>query len=397
MTDQSSWLAPHYSRFDVAGRVLLSGHSHQAWPDVARDGQLEAYDDAAASVDAKWSRAFAKADRLRAGIRRFLHDPDAELALGANTHELVLRFLSALELTRRPRLLTTDGEFHTLRRQLGRLAEERIEVVVVPADPLDTLATRLAGQVDDRTAAVMLSAVLYETGRIVPGLPEIARVCARRGAELLVDTYHALGVVPFAGRQLPTAWLVGGGYKYLQLGEGNCYLRIPPHAAQLRPVVTGWFAEFSRLEEASSPGRVEYPAGAARFAGATYDPTSHYRASHVLDFFDRAGMTPEFLQAVSRRQVGLLARLFDDLDAPAELISRDRATPPELTGGFLALRTPIAQWLHGQLEQRGVRSDSRGSYLRLGPAPYVSDSQLAAGITALGEALTRAASHRAAA
>ena len=59
-------LAPHYSRFRVADRLLLTGHSHQAWPDVALEGQLEAFTDAAEAVDTKWERAFRRADQVRA-------------------------------------------------------------------------------------------------------------------------------------------------------------------------------------------------------------------------------------------------------------------------------------------------------------------------------------------
>mgnify|MGYP001556365702 CR=1 FL=1 len=40
-------LAPHYSRFHVAERLLLTGHSHQAWPDVGFEAQSEAWLDAA--------------------------------------------------------------------------------------------------------------------------------------------------------------------------------------------------------------------------------------------------------------------------------------------------------------------------------------------------------------
>jgi len=58
-------LARHYTRFDVAGRLLLTGHSHQAWPDVALEGQLEAFEDAARLADKKWERAFARAERVR--------------------------------------------------------------------------------------------------------------------------------------------------------------------------------------------------------------------------------------------------------------------------------------------------------------------------------------------
>jgi len=386
MTDQSLRLAPHYSRFGVAERLLLTGHSHQAWPDVARLGQLEAFDDAARHVDDKWAAALAKAEQVRAGFRRFLGDPDAHLALGANTHELVLRFLSALDLRARPRLVTSDGEFHTLRRQLGRLAEEGLEVVVVSAEPAATLAERLSGAVDDRTAAVLVSAVLFETAHIVPCLDGLAAACARRGCELLVDVYHALGAVPFEPAGLESAWLVGGGYKYLQLGEGNCFLRLPPHALGSRPVITGWFAEFDLLAAEHGNGATGYPAGSGRFAGATYDPTSHYRATRVLEFFADHGLTPDYLRQVSLRQVGLLADLFDALDVPASVIARIPGARPEF-GGFLALRTPYAARLRAELAARGVQCDSRGPYLRLGPAPYVSDTQLADAIGLLGAAL----------
>ena len=382
-------LARHYSRFRVAERLLLSGHSHQAWPDVALEGHVEAFEDAARHVDEKWGRAFAKADEVRAGFRRLLSDSSGEIALGASTHELVIRLLSALDLRTRPRLLSTDGEFHTLRRQLARLGEAGLEVTRLPAQPADTLAERLADAVDERTSAVLVSAVLFETAHIVPGLDGLARACARAGAELVVDAYHALGTLPFPvhGLGLASAWVVGGGYKYLQLGEGNCFMRLPAHAGQLRPAVTGWFAEFGALAEEHDPTRVAYGRGAERFAGSTYDPTSHYRAARVFAFFDEHGLTPERLRSSYRRQVELLAAGFDAIGAPDTAITRDRELPLERYGGFLALRSPQAGELQRALADRGVLSDSRGSWLRLGPAPYLSDAQLEAAIAHLGDAL----------
>jgi kynureninase len=382
-------LAAHYSRFRVAERLLLTGHSHQAWPDVALEGQVEAFEDAARHVDDKWERAFAKADEVRAGYRRLLGDPGAELALGTSTHELVLRFLSALDLRARPRLVSTDGEFHTLRRQLARLGEEHLEVVRLPAGPADTLAERLAAAVDERTAAVLVSAVLFETARIVPGLGALAEACERVGAELVVDVYHALGAVPFVldDNGLGSSWIVGGGYKYLQLGEGNCFLRVPAHAAELRPVITGWYAEFAQLAAEHDPARVAYGTGAERFAGATYDPTSHYRAARVFRFFAEQGLTPERLRGSYRHQVDLLAARFDALGARDDVITRDRDTPLDQYGGFLALRSPVAGDLRRALAQRGVLADSRDTWLRLGPAPYLADEQLERAVELLGEAL----------
>ncbi|HQP75530.1 MAG TPA: kynureninase [Acidobacteriota bacterium] len=380
-------LAAHYRRFRVGERLLLTGHSHQAWPDCGFEGQLRAWLDAAEWVDDKWARAFEQADAVRRGFARLLDDPGSDIALGASTHELLLRFLSALPLARRPRLVTTDGEFHTIRRQLDRLAEEGIEVVRVPAEPADDAAERLAAAADDRTAAALVSSVFFGSGRIVPGLGVLAERCRRVGAALLVDAYHSLNVVPFSVRAegLADAFVVGGGYKYCQLGEGNCFLRLPP-GCRLRPVVTGWFAEFAALDRAPEAG-VGYGEGAARFAGSTYDPVSHYRAAAVFDFFVREGLDPALLRAVSRRQVGLLAARFDALALDPAVIVRDRAVPLEALGGFLVLRAPAAADICRRLKAAGVWADSRGEALRLGPAPYLSDPQLEAAVAVLGEVI----------
>jgi kynureninase len=391
LTRTPNALAPHYSRFRVADRLLLSGHSHQAWPDVALDGQIEAFEDAADAVDGKWDRAFAKADEVRDGYRRLLRDPDGEIALSESTHHLVIQFLSGLDLARRPlRLVTTDGEFHSLRRQLVRLAEEGVDVVWIPTQPVDTLAERLAAAVDDggRTSAVLVSAVLFETSRIVPHLGDLAAVCRERETELLVDAYHALGCVPMPIHEmgLSSAWIVGGGYKYLQLGEGNCCLRLPEQAEQMRPVITGWFSEFPELSGERRSGSVSYGPGGWRFAGGTYDPTSNYRAARVFRFFAEQGLSPELLRQSYRHQVEHLAQQLDALDLPDAVVTRDRTTPLKSFGGFLALQSPHARQLHEALKTRGVMTDYRGQYLRLGPAPYLSDRQLESAIAALGEA-----------
>lgn len=380
-------IAPHYSRFRVEERILLSGHSHQAWPDAGFHGQLAAWADAAELVDKKWGRAEEMANRVRAGYARIMGARAEEIALGVNTHELVVRFLSALPLLERPRLVTTDGEFHTIRRQLDRLAEAGVlEIAKVPALPTDSAAERLAAAVDGRTAAVLASSVLYRNAQIVPGLGRVLDVCRRAGAELLVDAYHQMNVVPLdlEADGLAGAFVTGAGYKYCQLGEGNAFLRVPPDRADLRPILTGWFAEFAHLTERPSGG-VPYDSGPTRWAGATYDPTSHYRAAHVFAFHEDQGLTPELLRAVSRHQVSRLAERFDALDLDPRIVTRDRSVSLDRIGGFLSLTSPHAGALHHALHARDVFTDLRGDVLRLGPAPYLCDAQLDAGIEALGD------------
>lgn len=379
-------LADHYSLFRVADRLLLTGHSHQAWPDVAFHAQQRAWLDAAEFVDDKWTHAEARAADVRRGFARLLGDRPERIALGQNTHELVTRWLSALPLGRRPRLVTTDAEFHTIRRQVDRLAEEGVLVVKEAARPVDTLAERLASRVDAQTSCVMVSSVLFDTAEIVPHLEAIAARCELHGAHLLVDAYHHLNVVPFdvTAMGLSEAFVTGGGYKYCQLGEGNCFLRVPP-GTRWRPVLTGWYAEFEALERAGTT-RVSYGEGASAFAGATYDPTAHYRGAAVFAFHQQQDLSAERLRGLNRAQVALLATTFDSLDidpalAHVEPISAERR------GGFLAIRAPRAAEIVRALRRRSVYADARGEILRFGPAPYLRDDQVRDAVLALGDVL----------
>jgi kynureninase len=108
----------------------------------------------------------------------------------------------------------------------------------------------------------------------------------------------------------------------------------------------------------------------------------------VFRFFADHGLTPGLLRQSYLHQLEVLAKAFDSLDAPDDVITRDRTTPLTAFGGFLALRTPHAPRLQQALHTRGVSTDSRGDVLRLGPAPYLSDGQLETAVAALRHALT---------
>lgn len=383
--DRARDLQKHYRKFAVADRILLTGHSHQAWPDVAFDGQMQAIEDAARYVDDKWGPAFEQADAVRAGYARLLGDSSGEYTLGQNTQELLVRWLSALPLESKPRLVTTDGEFHSMRRLLDRLSETAIEVVKVSAEPVSTLAERLAHELNDKTAAVMVSAVLFQTGRVVPHLGGLARTADAKGVPLLVDAYHAINVLPWYLPEvgLENAFVVGGGYKYCQLGEGNCFLRVPA-GCDWRPLVTGWFAEFATLHR-TPDNRVQYGRGRWAFEGSTYDTTSHYRAASVLAFFAEQGLTPEVLYPHYKAQQQHLLTLLAERDWPDHLNLPDTAL--DGIGGFLVLRTPRAADLVQALRRHGVFTDSRGEALRLGPAPYVTAEQLNQAVEILHQAV----------
>ncbi|MDQ4082233.1 MAG: hypothetical protein M3123_05010, partial [Actinomycetota bacterium] len=75
--------------------------------------------------------------------------------------------------------------------------------------------------------------------------------------------------------------------------------------------------------------------------------------------------------------------------------TRDRTVPLESFGGFLAIECPRAAMLARHLAEDGVLVDARAGYLRLGPAPYLSDAQLETAMKRLAAAFFTVARSRA--
>jgi len=369
-------LQPHYSRFDVANRLLFTGHSHTAWPDVAQQGLQDYFEASAREVDDKWGTAYGRVDVLRNYLRTFYSDPDGQYSLAANTHELLVKWISALDLKSKRKIITTDGEFYSLYRQLTRLGEEGIEIVWIPALPLDGFADRIRPHLDDHTAAVMISRVYFETSLINSELPEVNRMCRERGIPLMVDDYHGTNVVPWTLKEsdMEDVFILIGGYKYLQWGEGNCFLRYPKGCA-MRPVITGWFAAFSTLKQPRSK-TVLYDADDALFMGATFDSASQFRAARVAEFFTEQGLTSDVLRAQYSAQVAYLRDAFLNSGiSPADMRLK-HTHPVDRNGGFLALESDKALFVWEELKKRDVYTDCRGTTLRLGPAPYTTTDQM---------------------
>lgn len=380
-----------YGAFLRPDRILLTGHSHQAWPDVALEAQRRAFLDAAAYVDDKWDEAVHPLiEEVAAKIAERLGFPPGEsIAFGQNTHELVFRLLSCWPFDERTRIVTTTGEFHSLDRQLRRLEEEGVRVVWVDAGDKESLPERIVEAIEPGTSLVASSTVFFEDGAQLQGLQAIAEACERAGAALLLDAYHAFNVVPMPIADLPgEVYVTAGGYKYAQFGEACCFLRIPP-GSERRPLQTGWFANFAELAQPRTGRRqVGYGRGASRFAGSTYDASPFYRAHAVLAHFDRFGMTVERLRAISLRQTDRILRKLDELDAEARGLRVVSPREPSRRGGFVAIRTPAAAELVRALRERSVFVDARGSILRIGPAPYLLDEEIDRGTEALVEAVS---------
>lgn len=380
-------LSTDYQHAGVAQRIQLTGHIHQALPDVCEKAYKEHWDCLNKYGEERWDEVFARADRIREGFAVMIDSKAENIALAASVHELFVRFLSVLPLATGGKVVTTDTEHPSIARQLARLNEGGlIDVVTVPALPAEDVVGRLAGAIDDKTIAVCVSSVNFVTGHQTLELDTLMPLCQKVGAELFVDAYLSVNVQHFSVDEynLEQAFVAAGGAKYCQMGNGNCFMHVPPDR-DFRPAVTGWFGSFDPLIDSPAALPLAYPDGAPRFNGSTYDSMPHFRAIYVLDYFAAKGLNIDFLADVNHYQLEFLAKRFKALGLSEDLVSLP--VDVEYMGGFMALKTPHAQSLCEKMRDRGVHTDYRHNWLRLGPAPYLCDEQLQDGITALEESI----------
>jgi len=364
-------LRAHFSRFLKAdpGRLHFAAHSHHPWPDVTRAAQLAAWEDAARLMDGKWERVLGPVwQAAQQHVARHLNLPDpATVVFAPNTHEFVQRILSCLPVHRTPRLLTTDGEFHSFARQVARLEEEGLLAVIrIPSEPGPDCLPRLVETARQGFDLVWTSEVFFSSGFALEGLGALAEAAGE--AVLAIDGYHAFLARPVDLSSIAQrAFWLAGGYKYAMAGEGACFLHCPPGWLP-RPRSTGWFASFGAL--AVSGGGVPYAADGSRFMGATFDPSGLYRFNAAMGWLEGLGLDAG---AIHAHALALQEQFVAGLGgAPCGLDPTRLVVPlaERRRGNFLAFDLEDAEAVQAWLAAAGIVADRRGRRLRLGFGLY---------------------------
>ena len=353
------------------GKLHFAAHSHHFWPDVTRRAQLDYWDDSAKFADEKWSKIFGdiipETQKLMAKILNLKH-PEM-ITFAPNTHELLTRLMSCLDWSKEVRILTTDSEFHSFKRQSERLVETgRLKMDIVATEPFETLSERLIKKIQcESYDMIFLSQVFFNSGILLEDLEEMVE-SARDRTMFVLDGYHAFMAVetnlgPLEGK----IFYLGGGYKYAQAGEGSCFL-ISPKNSTLRPLYTGWFSSFSTLEKKSNV--INYDNDAFRFMGSTFDPSGIYRLRSVLKLFDYEKLSVYHIhQYVSSLQTFFLENLRSTILTRESLLSYNL----DRHGHFLTFRLAseeVVQSVFQKLKDNGVLTDYRGDRLRIGFGLY---------------------------
>ena len=360
-------------------RLHMAAHSHHLWPDASFEGQVECWQDAARLADTKWDKVM---DAVWPEAQRHVaaelgtQIPDAIL-FASNTHDFLVRLVAAVPRAdpRRLRVLTSDGEFHSARRQFARWAEDGwLELDRVAAEPFDSFNDRfLAAARGGGHDLILVSQILFGSGRRFDGVEQLAGLANPEGPWVVIDGYHAFMAIPapFEETAARSAFYLGGGYKYAMAGEGCAFLHAPPGFGP-RPPVTGWFAEFEDLT--LPPGSVGYSSDAMRFMGATFDPSALYRFNAIQRMLAETGLTTAQISShAAKLHEHLLTAIEDTPLGAAELLNPLDGKPH---ARFLAFRGPQAKRWHDEIKAQNCITDVRGDVLRIGLGLYHDDQDV---------------------
>ncbi len=347
-------------------QMHFAAHSHHPWPDCTFEAHQQYWRDSVHFLDKKWDYIFSKVvPQVQKNIAEVLNLSNSEMiAIAPNTHEFVARLFSCFD--KKIKVLTTDSEFHSFRRQIQRLIEaDRVEAVVIPVEPYETFSRRWTEEVSKNYDMIFTSQVFFNSGLTCPDLDNWVHRASKE-AMIVVDGYHAFCAVPTNLKEFEDRiFYLAGGYKYAQGGEGVCFLACPKNNIY-RPINTGWFASFETLNEAQK--EIQYSSSGMRFWGSTFDASGCYRINSVFDMFKRENLTT---QVVHERVNGLKNYFISNLNGlpigKDNLIYSGENIPE---AHFVTFKTHKAQEIEDILYKNGILVDSRADRLRFGFGIY---------------------------
>jgi kynureninase len=369
------------------GQIYLANHSlgrplDQTARDLAEfaDTWYDRMDDAW-DLDA-W---MGELQRYRQSVAKLIGASDATcIAPKTSAGQGLRAVLNSLPQDRQIRVVATRGEFDSIDfilkayvesgRAQVRWIEPEINEDGLPLFDSESIITAIEPGVD----LLVISMAVFNTGQLMPEL-DIAIGRAKEVRSLvLLDAYHAAGVVPIDFVALEADFMIGGSYKYTRGGPGACWLAVNPKHfdGPLRTLDTGWFAKrdtFLYLR----PETADRAAGGDAWLESTPPIVTYYQARAGLEL--TLGIGVDRLREYSLKQLEALRIGF-----VKQGVACFEPKDPRQYGGFALVPSSDASELSNKLKLAGVNTDARGNFVRFGPDILNSFEEIsrAASITA---------------
>jgi kynureninase len=277
----------------------------------------------------------------------------------------------------RNKIVTDAMHFPSILYLIDEQRKNSAEVVVVPTGDGITVSTeRLLDQIDEQTAFVNVSHILFKSAYI----HDVAAIAAKArsvGAVTVIDGYQAVGTIPIDVRALGVDVYIGGCLKWLCGGPGAAFLWVDPELrGRLEPKLTGWMAHQHPFAFAPAQSRRN---DAWRLLNGTPSIPALYAARPGLEVINEVGI--DAIRQKSQRQTNRLLELADR-EGYACTTPRD----PANRGGTVAVNIEHAYEISQSLKALEILCDYRpGAGIRFSPHFYNLDSEIDAAVEAIQE------------
>ncbi len=356
--------------FPILGTsVYMVSHSLGAMPSATYDALREYADAWAEEGVVAWNRWLPMVAEVGDMLGRIIGAPAGSVMMGQNVTNFVAQVASCFDWSGgRNKVVLSDVEFPTVRyfwQEQAALGAEVVEVASVDgiAIPLD----RLLAAIDERTALVCISHVVFRSSAILD-VAAVVRRAHEVGALVLLDSYQAVGAIPFDVTALGVDMLVGGSVKWLCGGPGAGYLYVRPDLLpRLKPRLVGWFSHERPFGFEAPP--ITHAEGINRFMGGTPAVPSLYTAREGYRYTLEVGV--ERIRALSRRRTRRLVET-----ALASGMTVNSPVADDERGGHVTVDFPDAEAVSKELIARRFIVDYRpGAGIRIAPHWYNTDDE----------------------
>jgi selenocysteine lyase/cysteine desulfurase len=302
-----------------------------------------------------------KLAELRAAYGRIVGASPESIALGPNISSNVATILSALDFSKRKKIVTSDLDFPTIGHSFLAKQRDGVEVQFLHSPDKITVPLDLfEAAIDEDTALVATSHVFFTSGAI-QDVAALAKMAHDRGALLLIDAYHGTGHVPTDVVAADIDFYTSGSLKWLLGGSGITFIYAGPRVRNLEPTQAGWWgmADMFDFNIESLKWRDE----ATRFELGTPSMASVYAALGGLSYIEEIGV-----QRIRERDNALATDL---IERAREAGFTPRVMPsPEDRTAIVLLNFENPRPIVAALAGQDIIVDSRPGAVRISPYFY---------------------------
>lgn len=229
----------------LAGNVYLD-NAGAGPPPLSVHSAMQSFLDEWRDYGEKWEAWLLEIVKTRELFGRLINATLDEVACIPNVSSGLAAIANALPLKPGQNVVVSELNFptnvylwHALKRK-GLLSEVR----VLKAKNGQVPPSDFEKAIDDKTAAVSLDYVSWING-YKEDIRAITQIAHSHGALMLVDAFHAVGVIPVDVRELDVDVLACGTYKWLMGPHGTAFLYVSREALKrLDPGIVGWHGIF---------------------------------------------------------------------------------------------------------------------------------------------------------